>query len=64
MIEHQLTSDISLKSEIHALEKKRERLHEYAKMKLDDHDYHGVADAAMDLRELDVEIRLRRDLLR
>lgn len=25
-------------------------------------DWHGVADAAMDLREIDVEIRLRKEL--
>jgi hypothetical protein len=39
------------------LERKRLQLHEYVVTKLDDKDYHGVADAAMDLRELEVEIK-------
>lgn len=30
---------------------------EYAKMKLDDEDFHAVADAAMDLREIDIRIK-------
>lgn len=33
---------------------KQVRLHDYVRMKLDEHDYHGVADAAMDLCELAV----------
>lgn len=40
------------------LTKKRLHLHEYIMMKLEERDYHGVADAAMDLRELEVEYRL------
>lgn len=40
------------------LEVKRERLHQYIVDKLEDRDYHGVADAAMDLRELDTEVKL------
>lgn len=31
---------------------------EYLRMKLEEGDYHGVADCAMDLRELEVELRL------
>lgn len=46
-------------SRIAQLEVKRVRLHEYIIMKLDERDYHGVADAAMDLRELEVEMKLR-----
>ena len=38
------------------LEIKRKRLHDYVIMKLEERDYHGVADAAMDLRELEVHI--------
>lgn len=30
---------------------------EYLKMKIDEEDWHGVADCAMDLREIEVEIR-------
>lgn len=44
------------------LEKKRIHLHEYIIMKLEDLDYHAVADAAMDLRELEVEIKLRKEV--
>ena len=40
------------------LEVKRVRLHDYILSKLDDRDYHGIADAAMDLRELEVEVKL------
>ena len=43
---------------IEALEKKRVRLHEYVIMKLEERDYHGVADAAMDLREIQREIEV------
>lgn len=32
---------------------------EYLELKLREKDWHGVADAAMDLRELEVEILLR-----
>jgi len=39
------------------LTKRRINLHNYIIMKLDDFDYHAVADAAMDLRELEVEIK-------
>ncbi len=40
------------------LEIKRAQLHGYIRMKLEEHDYHAVADAAMDLRELEVELRI------
>ena len=38
------------------LEMNRKRLHEYIMMKLDERDYHGIADAAMDLREIEREV--------
>ena len=38
---------------------KRYRLIEYLKMKVESEDWHGVADAANDLRELDAEHRGR-----
>lgn len=40
------------------LEIKRKQLHDYIVMKLEERDYHGVADAAMDLRELEVRVEL------
>jgi len=41
------------------LEHRRAVLLEYARCKLDEEDFHAVADAATDLRVLDVELRLR-----
>lgn len=38
------------------LEIKRSRLHQYVTDKLEERDYHGVADGAMDLRELEVRV--------
>lgn len=46
------------------LEVRRSRLHDYIHMKLEERDYHAVADAAMDLREISVEIRLLTDLIK
>lgn len=40
------------------LHDKRDTLVEYLKLKTEEADWHGVADAAMDLRELEIEIRL------
>lgn len=34
---------------------------QYARHRIDDEDWHGVSDAANDLRELDVEIRMLED---
>lgn len=48
-------------TETDKLEIKRRRLHEYIIMKLEELDYHGVADAAMDLRELEVAYKYERD---
>lgn len=39
------------------LEQKRKILIEYMQMKISESDWHGVCDAGMDLRELEVEIR-------
>jgi hypothetical protein len=38
------------------LETRRDNLHNYILFKLGEHDYHAVADAAMDLRELELKI--------
>lgn len=43
------------------LEVKRSRLHEYLLMKIEERDYHAVADAAMDLRELEVAVNMLKD---
>lgn len=47
---------------IATLEIRRKRLHEYIQMKLDERDYHGIADAAMDLREIDRELKVRLEI--
>lgn len=44
------------------LEENRRQLVAYLTMKMIDEDWHGVADAAMDLRELDAELRIVRTL--
>lgn len=41
------------------LEERKDLMITYMKLKMEEFDWHGVADAAMDLRELEVEIRLK-----
>ena len=48
---------MNITQEVAKLEVKRTRLHEYIIMKLEEKDYHGIADAAMDLRELDARVK-------
>lgn len=43
---------------IEALRAKRTRLIDYLRLKVDEGDWHGVADAAMDLRELEARLDL------
>jgi len=43
------------------LKDRRALLINYLKMKIEESDWHGVADAAMDLRELEVRISLASD---
>lgn len=50
-----------MKDKIAKLEVKRARLHQYIIDKLEDRDYHGVADGAMDLRELEVAVNMLND---
>jgi hypothetical protein len=38
--------------------KQRETLIEYLELKVETEDWHGVADAAMDLRELDIRLKV------
>lgn len=40
---------------------KRETMIAYLKLKVEEQDWHGVADAAMDLREIDAEDKGRRE---
>jgi hypothetical protein len=44
------------------LEKQREILIEYLKMKVEQLDWHGVADAAMDIREVEKQIQVENKL--
>lgn len=46
--------------EIQKLEEKRATMHEYLLMKLSERDYHAIADAAMDLREIQVKVDMLR----
>jgi len=39
------------------LEKRLKQMREYLLLKYDEEDYHGIADAAMDIREIVAEIR-------
>lgn len=45
-------------------EERRERMLIYLQMKVDERDYHGVADAAMDLRDIEAEIKGRDECLK
>lgn len=43
---------------LHELANKRERMINYLKLKVEEEDWHGVADAAMDLREIEAQIKV------
>lgn len=47
---------------IKTLELAKDNLKEYMLIKMNDEDWHGVADAAMDLREIETELRVLEDL--
>lgn len=49
--------------ELDSLETKRRRYHEYITLKLEEHDYHGIADAAMDLRDLEARVKAIKEFL-
>lgn len=49
---------------IEQLEARRTKMLVYLQLKVDEGDYHGVADAAMDLREIDAALREQRDWIR
>lgn len=46
------------KTKFNELIERRELMVNYLKMKVEEQDWHAVADAAMDLREIDTEIRI------
>lgn len=45
-----------------ALQERKTSLITYLRMKIDANDFHGVADAAMDIREIDAQVELLRGL--
>ena len=49
----------ALEGRLETLRHRRAQLIAYLHMKAEAADWHGVADAAMDLRELDIEIAVR-----
>lgn len=42
------------------LEQRKRKLIEYMNLKIAEQDWHALADAAMDMRELEVEIRMQK----
>lgn len=53
-----------VRAELTKLRSRRATYIQYAKDRIDDEDWHGCSDAANDLRELDVEIRMLEAQLR
>ena len=49
--------------ELTRLEKKRVAMHHYIDIKLEEQDYHAIADAAMDLRELDTRSKTIKEFI-
>lgn len=41
-----------------SLHVRRARMIDYLKLKIDEHDWHAVADAAMDLREIEAQLQM------
>lgn len=41
---------------------RKKKMLEYLMLKVEEEDYHGVADAAMDIRELDAKLELIKEL--
>lgn len=54
---------ISLQGMIDKLTTRRKRMVDYLLLKVDEADWHGVADAAMDIREIEAEINAYKGLL-
>jgi hypothetical protein len=49
---------LNLLSEQDAINLRKATMIHYLQMKVNEQDWHGVADAAMDLRELEVELKM------
>lgn len=47
---------------IDKLEEHKRRMIDYLKMRLDLEDWHGVQDAASDIREIDAQLRLLKEM--
>ena len=54
---------INLQDELAKLIEEKTRMIEYLRLKTEKGDWHGVADAAMDLREVDAKLDLTRDFI-
>ena len=54
-MEKNLKSDLKAKQE--KLESRLQRMKDYLQLKFDEEDWHGVADAAMDIREIVSELK-------
>jgi hypothetical protein len=57
------TSKKEFKIMIQELEKQIQQLIQYMNVKISQRDWHGVADAAMDIRELEAKIQVYRNLI-
>jgi len=51
-----------LQYKIDKLEEKKQTMVDYVKLKLSEEDWHGVADAAMDIREIESSLTILRGL--
>ena len=52
-----------MNDKITELEQRRDTMIAYARMKLSQGDWHGLSDASNDLREIEIEIAVRKELL-
>lgn len=51
-----------IQSKINGLEERKEMMVKYMKLKMQEEDWHGVADAAMDIRDIEAELLPYRSL--
>ncbi len=52
-----IKGDLAANQRCNILEQQRAVLKDYLQVKMDEEDYHGVADAAMDIRDIDSELK-------
>lgn len=55
-------SELDFKDIKEKLQKRKEGMVRYLLLKVDEEDWHGVADAAMDIREIEAQIYLLEEL--